>query len=114
MSELKMRNRQIKEKKIMNKDEVYHGALEDILLGKKKLSKKDNIACLWQAEIRQRYNFSSGNISGVICASSFLVKLWFVTMQGQGRHSIPQNSCGYNMIMSWLPLRLNYKGIKSK
>ena len=33
VSELKQRNRNIKEKKIMNKDEVYHGALEDILLG---------------------------------------------------------------------------------
>lgn len=32
VSELKMRNRQIKEKKLLNKDEVYHGALEDILL----------------------------------------------------------------------------------
>ena len=34
VSELKLRNRQIKEKKLLNKDEVYHGALEDILLGK--------------------------------------------------------------------------------
>lgn len=34
VSELKQRNRQIKEKKLLNKDEVYHGALEDILLGK--------------------------------------------------------------------------------
>ena len=34
MSELKQRSRQIKEKKLLNKDEVYHGALEDILLGK--------------------------------------------------------------------------------
>lgn len=33
MSELKTRNRQIKEKKLLGKDEVYHGALEDILLG---------------------------------------------------------------------------------
>ena len=33
MSELKSRNRQIKDKKLLNKDEVYHGALEDILLG---------------------------------------------------------------------------------
>ncbi|XP_053373201.1 formin-like protein isoform X2 [Mercenaria mercenaria] len=32
VSELKQRNRQIKEKKLLNKDEVYHGALEDILL----------------------------------------------------------------------------------
>ncbi|KAK6165836.1 hypothetical protein SNE40_022673 [Patella caerulea] len=32
VSELKNRNRQIKEKKLLNKDEVYHGALEDILL----------------------------------------------------------------------------------
>lgn len=32
MSELKTRNRQIKEKKLLGKDEVYHGALEDILL----------------------------------------------------------------------------------
>jgi hypothetical protein len=31
---LKSRNRQIKEKKLLGKDEVYHGALEDILLGK--------------------------------------------------------------------------------
>uniref|UniRef100_A0A0L8I509 DAD domain-containing protein n=1 Tax=Octopus bimaculoides TaxID=37653 RepID=A0A0L8I509_OCTBM len=28
----KTRTRQIKEKKLLNKDEVYHGALEDILL----------------------------------------------------------------------------------
>ncbi|KAL5015618.1 hypothetical protein ScPMuIL_007299 [Solemya velum] len=32
MNELKTKNRQIKEKKLLNKDEVYHGALEDILL----------------------------------------------------------------------------------
>uniref|UniRef100_K1PX39 Formin-like protein 2 n=1 Tax=Magallana gigas TaxID=29159 RepID=K1PX39_MAGGI len=32
VSELKTRNRQIKEKKLLGKDEVYHGALEDILL----------------------------------------------------------------------------------
>lgn len=32
VTELKNRNRQIKEKKLLNKDEVYHGALEDILL----------------------------------------------------------------------------------
>ncbi|XP_052246158.1 formin-like protein isoform X2 [Dreissena polymorpha] len=32
VSELKQRNRQIKDKKLLNKDEVYHGALEDILL----------------------------------------------------------------------------------
>ncbi|ESP01673.1 hypothetical protein LOTGIDRAFT_139357 [Lottia gigantea] len=32
VSELKNRNKQIKEKKLLNKDEVYHGALEDILL----------------------------------------------------------------------------------
>lgn len=31
---MKSRNRQIKEKKLLGKDEVYHGALEDILLGK--------------------------------------------------------------------------------
>jgi hypothetical protein len=34
VTELKQRNRNIKEKKLLNKDEVYHGALEDILLGK--------------------------------------------------------------------------------
>ena len=33
MSELKKRQRQINEKKVLNRDEVYHGALEDILLG---------------------------------------------------------------------------------
>ena len=33
VSELKQRNRNIKDKKLLNKDEVYHGALEDILLG---------------------------------------------------------------------------------
>ncbi|XP_048756129.2 formin-like protein isoform X3 [Ostrea edulis] len=32
VTELKSRNRQIKEKKLLGKDEVYHGALEDILL----------------------------------------------------------------------------------
>ena len=34
VSELKRKQRQIKEKKVLNRDEVYHGALEDILLGK--------------------------------------------------------------------------------
>jgi hypothetical protein len=34
VSELKNRTKHIKEKKLLNKDEVYHGALEDILLGK--------------------------------------------------------------------------------
>ena len=33
MNELKRKQRQIKDKKILNRDEVYHGALEDILLG---------------------------------------------------------------------------------
>lgn len=33
VSELKRKQRQIKEKKVLNRDEVYHGALEDILLG---------------------------------------------------------------------------------
>ena len=33
MSELKKRQRQINEKKVLNRDDVYHGALEDILLG---------------------------------------------------------------------------------
>ena len=33
MSELKKRQRQIIEKKVLNRDDVYHGALEDILLG---------------------------------------------------------------------------------
>ena len=33
VNELKKRQRQIKDKKILNRDEVYHGALEDILLG---------------------------------------------------------------------------------
>ncbi|KAK3108690.1 hypothetical protein FSP39_013484 [Pinctada imbricata] len=32
VTELKTRNKQIKEKKLLGKDEVYHGALEDILL----------------------------------------------------------------------------------
>lgn len=35
MNELKKKQRQIKDKKILNRDEVYHGALEDILLGRK-------------------------------------------------------------------------------
>ena len=35
VSELKNRNREIKEKRrLLKQDEVYHGALEDILLGK--------------------------------------------------------------------------------
>lgn len=38
VSELKTRNRQIKEKKLLGKDEVYHGALEDILLGELSLN----------------------------------------------------------------------------
>ena len=33
MGELKQKHRQIKEKKVLNRDEVYHGALEDILMG---------------------------------------------------------------------------------
>ena len=33
VNELKRKQRQIKDKKILNRDEVYHGALEDILLG---------------------------------------------------------------------------------
>ena len=35
VNELKRKQRQIKDKKILNRDEVYHGALEDILLGRK-------------------------------------------------------------------------------
>lgn len=36
MSELRLKQKakQIREKKVLNRDEVYHGALEDILLGK--------------------------------------------------------------------------------
>ena len=34
MSELKKRHRQIREKKVLNREDVYHGALEDILLGR--------------------------------------------------------------------------------
>lgn len=35
MNELKNRNREIKEKRrLMKQDDMYHGALEDILLGK--------------------------------------------------------------------------------
>ena len=33
VGELKQKHRQIKEKKVLNRDEVYHGALEDILMG---------------------------------------------------------------------------------
>ena len=33
VGELKQKQRMIKEKKVLNRDEVYHGALEDILLG---------------------------------------------------------------------------------
>ena len=33
VTELKRKTRQIREKKVLNRDEVYHGALEDILLG---------------------------------------------------------------------------------
>ena len=32
-SELKKKNR-VREKKVLNREDVYHGALEDILLGK--------------------------------------------------------------------------------
>ena len=36
VSELKNRNRDIKEKRrLMKQDDMYHGALEDILLGEK-------------------------------------------------------------------------------
>jgi hypothetical protein len=35
VGELKQKQQKIKEKKVLNRDEVYHGALEDILLGKK-------------------------------------------------------------------------------
>ena len=34
VSELKKKQGQIREKKLLGKDEVYHGALEDILLGR--------------------------------------------------------------------------------
>ena len=34
MSELKKKQRQIREKKVLNREDVYHGALEDILLGR--------------------------------------------------------------------------------
>ena len=33
VSELKKKQRQIREKKVLNREDVYHGALEDILLG---------------------------------------------------------------------------------
>ena len=34
VNELKAKQRQKENKRILNKDDVYHGALEDILLGK--------------------------------------------------------------------------------
>jgi hypothetical protein len=37
VNELRKKQRQIKEKKVLNRDEVYHGALEDILLGEDNL-----------------------------------------------------------------------------
>ena len=48
VSELKQRSRQIKEKKLLNKDEVYHGALEDILLGKLEGKKEFNPCILYR------------------------------------------------------------------
>ena len=33
MNELKAKQRQKDNKRVLNRDEVYHGALEDILLG---------------------------------------------------------------------------------
>ena len=46
VGELKQKHRQIKEKKVLNRDEVYHGALEDILMGmcvKPRISKRDSL-----------------------------------------------------------------------
>ena len=44
MSELKKKQANQKEKnRLMNKDDVYHGALEDILLGKNRLINKDDV-----------------------------------------------------------------------
>ena len=34
VSELKQKQQRIKEKKVLNRDEICHGTLEDILLGK--------------------------------------------------------------------------------
>ena len=34
VKELKNKQRAIREKKVLNREDVYHGALEDILLGK--------------------------------------------------------------------------------
>jgi len=43
VGELKQKHRQIKEKKVLNRDEVYHGALEDILMGVYKCSQSVGI-----------------------------------------------------------------------
>ena len=53
VSELKNRNREIKEKRrLLKQDEVYHGALEDILLGRHWLREDTASYCSSLSEVR--------------------------------------------------------------
>ena len=53
VSELKNRNREIKEKRrLLKQDEVYHGALEDILLGRHWLHEDTASYCSSLLEVR--------------------------------------------------------------
>ena len=53
VSELKNRNREIKEKRrLLKQDEVYHGALEDILLGRHWLHEDTASYCSSLSEVR--------------------------------------------------------------
>lgn len=79
VSELKTRNRQIKEKKLLGKDEVYHGALEDILLGECSLnhpqlaSKAHNYIPQWPTSYQNRPQWPTVSLKGPKKASMSLV-----------------------------------------
>jgi hypothetical protein len=51
VGELKQKQQKIKEKKVLNRDEVYHGALEDILLGKETQYVSANVHFLFSFHI---------------------------------------------------------------
>ena len=59
MGELKQKHRQIKEKKVLNRDEVYHGALEDILMGVYKSEHRKgnfrNFISVGRSDMQKRY-----------------------------------------------------------
>ena len=67
VSELKQRSRQIKEKKLLNKDEVYHGALEDILLGKLERKIVFNPFILYSSILNKFHMLESSIIADNLC-----------------------------------------------